>query len=807
MVRGPHRMRIHSRLAALGGSALITAVALMSVAAGSLLAAATPALYAGASTSPNEWTNPANAVGSTAGNYMTAVGDSDQRFRNFGISIPAGSIIDGLTVTVRASSTDNSGCDLQVRLSGNAAGDWTSYKTADLTQTETDYVFGGATDLWGWTSPDWDPISLSNGQFRLEIRNEDPGSSCSNSATTSVDWVTVAVEYRTIDAGTANGPLSARDCGKADFNFVIDMSGSIAAQSGLPENLTALKAGISGFVNAFQDAGGDGIYSGTRFNGSSATALTTGYDSAASFLGTVAALTGPTGATPTAAGITTGAANNSGDRAGVVNIMFVLTDGSPNVPNGGVSTGDPNAWLTAANAAVAAANAARADYVVKAVYLSTPQDPGDTGLPFSAAGDAQWAPAVMTQIGGGSYLDADFGSFAAELFEEIGCAAPLMVDVTKTADPTSVQEPGGPVTFTVDVHNTSDRAVTLASLTDSVYGDLNGQGNCATGGSIASGATYSCQFTKNITGDAGAQHVNIATAVVTDGDEEAFDNDNATVNVTDALPTVSIVKTATPSSRAEPGGVFTYTLKITNTSIEDVVITALSDDKATLSAECLGLIGDTLTPGQMVECSFTDTHVEAGGYTNTASVTVQDNEQNSASDNDNATVNVTDALPTVSIVKTATPSSRAEPGGVFTYTLKITNTSIEDVVITALSDDKATLSAECLGLIGDTLTPGQMVECSFTDTHVEAGGYTNTASVTVQDNEQNSASDNDNATVNVTDALPTVSIVKTADSERAALNRVECSPTRSRSPTPRSRMSSSRPCPTTRPRSAPSASA
>ena len=265
------------------------------------------------------------------------------------------------------------------------------------------------------------------------MRNNDPGNNCTNGATTSVDWVTVTVTYRTVKGGSANAALSKGVCNKADFNFIIDMSGSIGPQDGNPSNLPQLQAGIKGFIDAFAAAGGDGIYSGTRFNGTSASTLTSGYDSAAAFKTDVTNLSNPTGTTPTAAGINTGAGNDSGDRGDAPNVMFVVTDGSPNVPGGDLA--DPPTWLQAANAAIDAADGARGDgYVVKAVYLSTAGDPGDTTLPFSSAGDAEWAKKVMQEIGGGSYLDADFKSFVKDLFEAIHCAPPPTVQLTKSVD-------------------------------------------------------------------------------------------------------------------------------------------------------------------------------------------------------------------------------------------------------------------------------------------------------------------------------------------------------------------------------------
>ena len=212
---------------------------------------------------------------------------------------------------------------------------------------------------------------------------------------------------------------------------------------------------------------------------------------------------------------------------------------------------------------------------------------------------------------------------------------------------------------------------------------------------------------------------------------------------------------------AEPGGVFTFTLKITNTSVENVTITALTDTNA-LSQECKDLVGDVLTPGQSVTCTYPVTHTEAGSYDNTATVTVTDNEKNPATDTDKETVKVTDVLPTVDLDKSAKPSELAEPGGVFTFTLKITNTSVENVTITELTDTNA-LSQECKDLVGDVLTPGQSVTCTYPVTHTDAGSYDNTATVTVTDNEKNPATDTDKETVKVTDVLPIIDVDKVAD--------------------------------------------
>ena len=82
---------------------------------------------------------------------------------------------------------------------------------------------------------------------------------------------------------------------------------------------------------------------------------------------------------------------------------------------------------------------------------------------------------------------------------------PSSILVTKTADPTSLPEPGGSASFSVTVKNTSAvDSVTITSLTDDVYGDLDGKGTCDVPQTIAAGATYSCSFTGAVSGNAGS---------------------------------------------------------------------------------------------------------------------------------------------------------------------------------------------------------------------------------------------------------------------------------------------------------------
>jgi uncharacterized repeat protein (TIGR01451 family) len=672
-----HRgLRPHSRLgrlAAVGGTVLILSSLFLSVGAAVASAADTGAKAPTDTVAPNGWTDPTNVFTNDA-SVATASGDNvDQGYRAFGFGVPNGSIIDGITVAVTARSTAPTGCQIQVRLSDNDGTTFTTRQTAELTDVDQVLTLGGATDTWGNV---WDPSQLTNARFRLELRNNDPGPACDGASTTSVSFLTVQVTYRTITNGTANPPISTALCNTADFNFVIDMSGSIGPQGPAPSNLPALKAGIIDFVNTFQDAGGDGRYSGTRFNGSSAAAISSGYVTAADFIDEVNALSGPTGLTPTASGITTAAGNNAGGRTGVQNVMFVLTDGSPNKPNThGDNLDVPETWLEGANAAIDAADSVRGvgatKFHIKAVYLSAPGDPGDISLPFSAAGDEAWAAAVMTEIGGGSFLDANFSSFADELFDIIRCPDPVPADIaiTKVADDPTV-DAGDPIGFTITVSNVGGIEATGVALTDALPagGDLDwsienqtGISGCSIAGavgsqsidcptvSLAGGASYAIHIV-SATSNASADTVpNTASVTSTNG---GSDEDDDTIAINKSA--INIVKTA-DDPEVEAGDTIGFTVTVTNngaaTATGVVVSDPLPTDQGldwTLDDNAGGLCSlaagsvtcgpTTLAPGASfsfhISSPTTDDTAETSPVLNVASVTTT----NAGSDEDDADV-------------------------------------------------------------------------------------------------------------------------------------------------------------------------
>jgi LPXTG-motif cell wall-anchored protein len=176
-----------------------------------------------------------------------------------------------------------------------------------------------------------------------------------------------------------------------------------------------------------------------------------------------------------------------------------------------------------------------------------------------------------------------------------GDTAPSIA-VSKTPSVGSVSEPGGTVTFTVEVENTSVESIVLTDLDDDVFGDLLDPTNpdvdnntCETEPTlIGVGVTFTCVFDGNVDGIFGdPDHVNTVTATVDDGEGNiGTGSDDATVTFDDVPPTLNVWKIADPGSVPEPGATVTFTVEVDNTSREEVSVTALTDD----------VFGDLLDP-------------------------------------------------------------------------------------------------------------------------------------------------------------------------------------------------------------------
>ncbi len=341
------------------------------------------------------------------------------------------------------------------------------------------------------------------------------------------------------------------------------------------------------------------------------------------------------------------------------------------------------------------------------------------------------------------------------------------IQVTKTANPTNVPEPGGPVNFMVRIDNTSSvDTVTINTLIDNIHGNLNGAGNCSVPQTILPGNFYQCQFSATVSGNAGDSETDVVTATGVDDDgNPVSDSDDATVDITDLPSSIDVTKTANPTSVQEPGGAVNFTVRIDNPSQADSVnITSLVDNiHGNLNGQGSCSVPRTISAGSFYQCSFTANVSGNAGDTETDVVTATgtDDDGNPVSDSDDATVTITDQPSSIQVVKTANPTSLPEPGGIVTFSVRVDNTSaVDSVTINSLVDSvHGNLNGQGSCLVPQTILPGNTYQCSFTATVTGSAGYVERDVVTATgvDDDGNQVTGSDDATVTITqpDVTPT----------------------------------------------------
>ncbi len=357
------------------------------------------------------------------------------------------------------------------------------------------------------------------------------------------------------------------------------------------------------------------------------------------------------------------------------------------------------------------------------------------------------------------------------------------IEVEKTANPTSVPEPGGNVTFTVKVINPAGAAepVKITSLIDDVYGNLAGKGSCLVSAplDLAPGGSYTCAFTEFVGGQ--AREVKKDTIVGQAREDEgniAEDSASATVTIDDVFPTLAVAKTADPTSVPETGGLVTFTVRVTNpaaTGVENIFLSELTDSvygDLNGKGTCDVTPAVTLAVGKDYVCTFTAT--VKGDFPevhkDTVTAAAADDEKNRVTASDDADVKLDDVIPTILVDKAALPGNLPEPGGNVTYSVAVTNTSLETVTLTQLVDDTGAGpvslagKGDCLKDQPVTIEPGKTYACTFiAPVSGEARSvHTDTVTATAEDDEKNPVTGHDSATVTLTDVPPAIVVDKGA---------------------------------------------
>jgi uncharacterized repeat protein (TIGR01451 family) len=235
------------------------------------------------------------------------------------------------------------------------------------------------------------------------------------------------------------------------------------------------------------------------------------------------------------------------------------------------------------------------------------------------------------------------------------------ISVSKSANPTTLKEPGGQVTFSVTITNTSaDVDVAITNVVDDKFGDLDddgGNGCFDVPVNLKPGGKVNCTFQKNITGQGGTSHVNVVTATgVDEGGHELKASDDARVDITERLIDLVVVKEA--SSPTPLNGIVNYTLTVTNKGPETATNVQLADPApagieylsaapsqgtCALTPAIITCSLGSLAPNQTVTIAIRGRATTVGQHTNTATVTGSGGRETNPADNVDSAVTVVPA--------------------------------------------------------------------------------------------------------------------------------------------------------------------
>lgn len=355
--------------------------------------------------------------------------------------------------------------------------------------------------------------------------------------------------------------------------------------------------------------------------------------------------------------------------------------------------------------------------------------------------------------------------------------------LTKQANPPTVPESGAPVTFTFNLFNSGAQAVTVSSLIDDHFGDLNGQGTCVADGSIAvaPGNSYQCTFTTTIAGNRGTPHTNVATATVQNNSGVTRTaTATATVTFRDAKPQAEVGRAVSPLTVNEPGGTISHALRITNTNLgESLTITELVDlpfgDVTTVAgavqaSDCA--VPQVLAPAGQAGATYQCTFAVAisgnpGAVTDTLTVRGLDDESNVLQLTDRQSVEIKNIPPAVAFDLKLDPESMPERGGALQLTATMTNLlTHEPLDLTALTTNLTEfaqgIQSSCTG--SQTVAPGASYSCSYAATvDLNAGDYNIVVTGTVSDDDGSVIRPVQSKELSITDVPSAIAVTMNAD--------------------------------------------
>ncbi|MGR3793743.1 DUF7507 domain-containing protein [Vannielia sp. SX4] len=354
-----------------------------------------------------------------------------------------------------------------------------------------------------------------------------------------------------------------------------------------------------------------------------------------------------------------------------------------------------------------------------------------------------------------AYAQTEYGSIPTivtsppetELTE---AATDPQIEILKEVDSATYTQPGDVLTYTFTVTNTGNQTLTSIEVTDPLLADLD----CSFA-TLAPGAAESCTGTLTITQeemDAG-QVENVASVeAITPQGGGVEDSSDPVVSTAPAVPSeLVLVKSATPDPFGGVGSSITYGFALTNNgpfTLEDVTVTDPLVPGFSCTVASIA-VGETNSSSCTMPYTVTQDDVDAGEITNSASATGTTTTGQTSEADDEITTPGPDAAPSIDVIKTAiVPATTV--GSVVTYELAVENTGNVTLDVSGISDEMERIATGRPTFLttpfvyasgdadtDDLLDVGEIwvytATYEITQTDVNAGGVSNTATVTATD--------------------------------------------------------------------------
>ncbi|MCE9622287.1 MAG: DUF11 domain-containing protein [Actinomycetia bacterium] len=431
----------------------------------------------------------------------------------------------------------------------------------------------------------------------------------------------------------------------------------------------------------------------------------------------------------------------------------VWTTSGPGAPAGGSSSGSGPYTLAAAASTIGAGTIHTFNVTVTFKF-------------------ATYTPAAACAgPGTGLHNSINLASGDATANDNTACVPPPAppapsIDIVKSALPSSVTAAGQLVTYSFVVTNNGNVTLTSVGVTDPLVGLSVVSCPVST---LAPAAATTCTATYTVTQsdvDAGSI-ANTATAHGTPPvGAPVTDDGSATVPAT-ADPSITIVKSALPTTVTAAGQTVNYSFLLTNTGNVTLHAVGVTDPLPGLSV--VSCPATTLAPAATTTCtaSYTVTlaDMDAGSIANTATVSGTPPTGPAVTDSDSATVTATNS-PAISVVKSALPTTVTAAGQTVNYSFLVTN--IGNVTLTSVGVTDPLPGLSVVSCPVSTLAPSISTTCtaSYTVTlaNMNAGSIVNTATasgIPPGGAPDDAVTDTDTATVTAT-RTPSITVVKSA---------------------------------------------